>query len=77
MTIQNPRGTAAGGSVRSSFIAAGSLVTPGTVIPPRSMVMGSPAKVRREVTESEIELINRHWQNYIEYKNNYMAELGQ
>ena len=60
-----------------SFIAAGSLVTPGTVIPPRSMVMGSPAKVRREVTESEIELINRHWQNYIEYKNNYMAELGQ
>src|ERR1044071_8144932 len=60
-----------------SFIAAGSLVTPGTVVPPRSMVMGSPAKVRREVTESEIELINRHWQNYIEYKNNYMAELGQ
>jgi carbonic anhydrase/acetyltransferase-like protein (isoleucine patch superfamily) len=60
-----------------SFIAAGSLVTPGTVIPPRSMVMGSPAKVRREVTDSEIELINRHWQNYIEYKNNYMAESGQ
>jgi carbonic anhydrase/acetyltransferase-like protein (isoleucine patch superfamily) len=60
-----------------SFIAAGSLVTPGTVIPPRSMVMGSPAKVRREVTESEIKLINRHWQNYIEYKNNYMAEPDQ
>lgn len=60
-----------------SFIAAGSLVTPGTVIPPRSMVMGSPAKVRREVTGSEIELINRHWQNYIEYKNNYMAESGR
>ena len=60
-----------------SFIAAGSLVTPGTVIPPRSMVMGSPAKVRREVTESEIELINRHWQNYIEYKNNYLAEIGR
>lgn len=59
-----------------SFIAAGSLVTPGTVIPPRSMVMGSPAKVRREVTESEIALIDRHWQNYIEYKNNYIAELG-
>jgi carbonic anhydrase/acetyltransferase-like protein (isoleucine patch superfamily) len=60
-----------------SFIAAGSLVTPGTVIPPRSMVMGSPAKVRREVTEAEIALIERHWQNYIEYKNNYIAELGE
>src|SRR5947207_2396955 len=33
-----------------SFIAAGSLVTPGTVIPPRSMVMGAPAKIRRQVT---------------------------
>jgi carbonic anhydrase/acetyltransferase-like protein (isoleucine patch superfamily) len=59
-----------------SFIAAGALVTPGTVIPPRSMVMGSPAKVRREVTEEEVALINRHWQNYIEYKAIYQAEFG-
>ena len=57
-----------------SFIAAGSLVTPGTVIPPRSMVMGSPAKVRREVTEEEIARIDHHWKNYIEYKNTYMSE---
>jgi carbonic anhydrase/acetyltransferase-like protein (isoleucine patch superfamily) len=60
-----------------SFIAAGSLLTPGTVIPPRSMVMGSPAKVRREVTGDEIALIDRHWQNYIEYKNNYVAEINE
>ena len=60
-----------------SFIAAGSLVTPGTVIPPRSMVMGSPAKVRREVTAEEIALIDLHWQHYIEYKNNYLAEIGK
>lgn len=59
-----------------SFIAAGALVTPGTVIPPRSMVMGSPAKVRREVTEEEIAQINRHWQNYVEYKAIYQAEFG-
>ena len=59
-----------------SFIAAGALVTPGTVIPPRSMVMGSPAKVRREVTEDEIAQINRHWQNYVEYKAIYQAEFG-
>jgi gamma-carbonic anhydrase len=60
-----------------SFIAAGSLVTPGVVIPPRSMVMGSPAKVRREVTDEEIALIDRHWENYIEYKNNYLAEISE
>ena len=56
-----------------SFIAAGSLVTPGTVIPPRSMVMGSPARVRREVTDEEIARIDTHWRHYIEYKNNYLT----
>ncbi|HEY9232180.1 MAG TPA: gamma carbonic anhydrase family protein [Blastocatellia bacterium] len=59
-----------------SFIAAGSLVTPGTVIPPRSMVMGSPARVRREVTDDEVALINRHWQSYVEYKATYQSEFG-
>lgn len=59
-----------------SFVAAGSLVTPGTIIPPRSMVMGSPAKVRREVTDEEIARIDLHWKHYIEYKNTYLAEAG-
>ena len=57
-----------------SFIAAGSLVTPGTVIPPRSMVMGAPAKLRREVSDEEVKRIDEHWQHYIEYKNEYMRE---
>jgi carbonic anhydrase/acetyltransferase-like protein (isoleucine patch superfamily) len=57
-----------------SFIAAGSLVTPGTVIPPRSMVMGAPAKIRRQVTDEEVARINEHWQHYVEYKNQYLAE---
>lgn len=57
-----------------SFIAAGSLVTPGTVIPPRSMVMGAPAKVRREVTDEEVARIDQHWRHYIEYKEQYLVE---
>src|SRR6185295_15166778 len=61
---------------KESFIAAGSLVTPGTVIPPRSMVMGSPAKVRREVTDEEVARIDQHWQHYVEYKNQYIADCG-
>jgi carbonic anhydrase/acetyltransferase-like protein (isoleucine patch superfamily) len=36
-----------------SVIAAGALVTARTVVPPRSLVRGSPAKVIREVTEDE------------------------
>jgi len=59
-----------------SFVAAGSLVTPGMVIPPRSMVMGAPARIRREVTEDEIARINMHWQHYVDYKNTYMGELS-
>ena len=60
-----------------SFIAAGSLVTPGTVIPPRSLVMGAPAKVRREVTDEEVARIDEHWQHYVEYKEEYLAEQKQ
>ena len=37
------------------IIGAGSLVTGGTVIPDNSLVVGSPAKVKRGVTEAEIE----------------------
>ena len=57
-----------------SFVAAGSLVTPGTKIPPRSMVMGAPAKVRRQVTDQEVARINEHWQHYVEYKSQYLLE---
>lgn len=60
-----------------SFVAAGSLITPGTIIPPRSLVLGAPARVRREVTEEEIARIDGHWKSYIEYKNNYMADAGR
>lgn len=60
-----------------SFIAAGSLVTPGTRIPPRSLVLGAPARVRRQVTDEEIARIDSHWKSYIEYKNNYMAEASR
>lgn len=36
-----------------SVVGAGALVTQGMVIPPYSLVLGSPAKVRRELTEEE------------------------
>ena len=54
-----------------SLVAAGSLVAPGTKIPPRSFVIGSPAKVRRSVDEADLDLIRRSARNYIELKNEY------
>jgi len=49
---------------RDSLIAAGSLVTPNTKISPRSLVMGSPARVKRVLTDDEIYNQARFWQNY-------------
>lgn len=42
-----------------SLVAAGAVVREGTVVPPRSLVVGVPAVVRRQVTEREIEIIQR------------------
>lgn len=36
-----------------AFIAAGTLLTPGTIVPSGSMVMGSPGKVKRTLTDAE------------------------
>ena len=56
------------------LVAAGSLLTPGTVIPKGSMVMGSPGKVRRELTKKEIEGIRHNAEEYIALKNIYRGE---
>lgn len=37
------------------LIGAGALVPQGMVVPPRSLVLGAPAKIRRELTDAEIE----------------------
>lgn len=56
------------------IIAAGSLLTPGTIVPDKSMVMGSPGKVRRELTEKEIDGIRYNADEYIVFKNIYRGE---
>ncbi|NIQ02214.1 MAG: gamma carbonic anhydrase family protein [Nitrospinaceae bacterium] len=49
----------------NSIIGAGSLVTPGTQIPPGSLAVGSPARVRRELTEDEIRSIRESAAHYV------------
>ena len=56
----------------NSLIGAGSLLTPGTQIPPRSLVIGSPARVKRELTDDELALLERSWKNYVELKKEYL-----
>jgi carbonic anhydrase/acetyltransferase-like protein (isoleucine patch superfamily) len=56
---------------RESLVAAGSLLTPNTIIPPRSLVMGAPAKVKRPLTDEEIANLHRSWQNYVRLAHQY------
>ncbi len=59
-----------------SIVAAGTLIPEGTIIPPRSLVMGVPGKVRRELTDAEVASILTYGTNYIGYKNQYLEEAG-
>ena len=54
-----------------SLVAAGSLLSPGTQIPPRSLVIGAPARVKRPLTDEEVEGLNVFWMNYVEYIKMY------
>ena len=56
-----------------SIVAAGSLVAEGTQIPPRSLVVGVPGRVRRELTEAELEKIARNAAVYVEKAERYAA----
>lgn len=38
-----------------SLVAAGAVVTPGTRIPPRSFVVGTPGRVKREISQDELQ----------------------
>ncbi|HTM31536.1 MAG TPA: gamma carbonic anhydrase family protein [Vicinamibacterales bacterium] len=56
-----------------SIVAAGTLVAEGTRIPPRSLVMGRPAKVRRELTDAEVAEIRGYADNYVRYRLDYQS----
>jgi len=54
-----------------SIVAAGTLLTEGTKVPPRSLVMGSPGKVKRLLTHAEIDDIQRYADRYVSYRLDY------
>lgn len=54
-----------------SIVGANSLVTAGKVFPPRSLIMGSPAKVVKELTEEDVQGLIKHAGKYVNYKNEY------
>ncbi|MDP2321896.1 MAG: gamma carbonic anhydrase family protein [Acidobacteriota bacterium] len=55
-------------------IAAGTLLTEGTRIPARSLVIGRPGKVKRQLTDEEVAEIRWYADNYVKYRLDYSTE---
>ncbi|MGM8211931.1 gamma carbonic anhydrase [Virgibacillus sp. W0430] len=61
-----------------AFIGAGTLVPPGKKIPPRTLAFGRPAKVIRELTDKDIDEMDRIRKSYLEKRSEYknLTDLG-
>jgi gamma-carbonic anhydrase len=55
-----------------SIVAAGTLVPERVTIPPRSLVMGSPARVKRPLTDEEVASILKSAEAYVRYRLEYL-----
>lgn len=55
-----------------SIVGASSLVTKNKKFPPRSLIMGSPAKLVRELNDKEIRSLYESARNYVDFKNSYL-----
>lgn len=60
---------------KNCLIGACALVTTGMVVPDRSLVMGAPAKIIRELTDDEIAGMHRGIQSYIPRAQTFKKEL--
>lgn len=58
-----------------SIVAAGAVIMAGLKIPPRSLVAGVPAVIKRQLDDQDVGFIDRFWRNYIEYKDIYLQDV--
>jgi gamma-carbonic anhydrase len=58
-------------------VAAGAVVSPGTLVPRGSLLMGTPARVKRQVTDKDLDLIYRSAKSYIALAADYKAAPGR
>ena len=58
-----------------SIIGAGAVIPEGTTIPPRSLVTGVPGRIRRTITDEDLEMVRMYAENYLDYADRYKQEL--
>jgi carbonic anhydrase/acetyltransferase-like protein (isoleucine patch superfamily) len=57
-----------------ALVGAGALVPEGLRIPPRTLAVGVPARVKRELTADELARLEQSWKNYVDYKDRYLRQ---
>ena len=55
-----------------ALVAAGAVVSEGMHVPPRTLVAGVPAKIKRELTAEELARVDIAWRHYVELKDQYL-----
>ena len=61
---------------RHSLVGANSLITEGKEFPDRVLILGSPAKVVRELTDQEVSQLQLNADHYVEKTRNYRSRLS-
>ena len=61
---------------KNCLIGANTLIPEGKVIPDRSLVVGAPGRIVRELTDEEVERLHLSAQHYVQNWQRYVAELG-
>lgn len=62
---------------KNSLVGAHTLIPEGKIFPERSLIMGTPGKVVRELTDEEVIRLNGSSQHYVENWQRYQSELVQ
>ncbi len=57
---------------KESIVGAGSVVTKDKIFHPRSLIIGTPAKFIRQLTDEEALGLHHHSELYIKFKNDYL-----
>lgn len=58
---------------KESIVGADALVTKNKIFPPRSLIMGSPAKVVRQLSDEEVKELYASALRYVSFKNEYQS----
>jgi carbonic anhydrase/acetyltransferase-like protein (isoleucine patch superfamily) len=60
-----------------ALIGARALVTEGTIVPPRTLWVGAPAKYKRDLTSDEVAWLKKSPGNYVKYSLQYIHDIQE